>query len=252
MTYPSRFTTDTTAALVAAGWRPARTAGLDVMRWEAVLESAGLALFPEARRLLLEFGGLRLATRPPNSPLGLAWVYFDPTTRPFDGPLLEALGKKLGTSVLPIGEEASSRAQLAVGADRRVFLLSEPTEVVGGNIDRALENLINSKRYVRPFPRPSYAISAAADAEIQASYSAYACTENADRYFIIADAVTNRELIRVNRIEQTRGSLMVYCRLVSDFMPAHRVRRIIREKVILGIAHNQLADPSSNDRYVFG
>jgi hypothetical protein len=125
-----------------AGWVPGRRVEIDVNRWEEQLATSGFAMFPAARRALLEFGGLRVAQDAPGVECARSDFQVDPTDGIGEAEYFRELEAGAGTRLFPIGEAFAGASLLAIGEDGRVFSIMGNVELVGGTIYKALEALI--------------------------------------------------------------------------------------------------------------
>lgn len=142
-----RLPEDVRAVLTAAGWRSDRDVSAWVTTWLKETADARLPIFPAARRLLDEFGGLRFRQlKPP----GVASGGFDVQFWPTDGRVLVELfaefAADLGMPVFPLAWYEDGPSDLVVAADGRVFLLHEAGEfLVGATPDEAITRLVRGE-----------------------------------------------------------------------------------------------------------
>ncbi|WP_426510232.1 SUKH-3 domain-containing protein [Dactylosporangium sp. McL0621] len=150
-----RFPDDVRQVLAKAGWRSDRNVGTWVSSWLRDVYAATpglearLPLFPVARRILEEFGGL--AFRQLKQP-GVATGGFDVQFWPTQGRLLADLfvefAADLGMPVFPLAWFEDGPSDIVAAADGRVFLLHEAGEfLVGATPDEALTRLVRGEPF---------------------------------------------------------------------------------------------------------
>jgi hypothetical protein len=150
-----RFPDDVRQVLTTAGWRSDRNVGAQVSTWLAELYAATpgldrrLPIFPAARRVLEEFGGLtfRQLKRP-----GVATGGFDVQFWPTEGRVLTDLfvefAADLGMPVFPLAWYEDGPSDIVAAADGRVFLLHEAGEfLVGPSPDEAMTRLVRGEPF---------------------------------------------------------------------------------------------------------
>ncbi|WP_433056677.1 SUKH-3 domain-containing protein [Dactylosporangium sp. CS-033363] len=143
-----RFPDDVRHVLTAAGWRSDRNVAAWVSTWLSGLDGR-LPIFPVARRLLDEFGGLtfRQLKRP-----GVATGGFDVEFWPSEGRVMVDLfvefAGDLGQAVFPLAWYEDGPSDLVAAADGRIFLLHEAGEfLVGATPDEALTRLVRGEPF---------------------------------------------------------------------------------------------------------
>jgi hypothetical protein len=142
--------------LTEAGWRSDRNVGAWVSSWLREVYDATpgaeqrLPLFPAARRMLQEFGGLAFRQlKQPGVPTGGFNVRFWPTKGRIMLELFAEFGADLGMPVFPLGYYEDGPSNLVVAADGRVFLLHEAGEfLVGATPDEAMTHLVRGEPFV--------------------------------------------------------------------------------------------------------
>jgi hypothetical protein len=239
-----RFTEHARTALLRSGWTPQRAAASAVAEWQHALTQAGIEIFSEARRILEEFGGLRLlreGTSTQRVPLR-EFLFFDPTAAPIDGPRLEAMTVALGTRLCPIGALGPVNIPVAVGADRRIFLLAEPARLVGGNIEAAIDALATGKEFTVPFtPEGAQYGQGASRSGSPDVFVVYQCDEGSTRSYSIEDRTTHVAIIRVSQIETKGRALTIHYETIGYAMPAERAASIIQRCLLVDFTRNALA-----------
>ncbi|MEU6276332.1 SUKH-3 domain-containing protein [Streptomyces populi] len=145
----TRFPDPVDAALRSAGWQPGRWDIKQAEYWADELRGhtspAGHrhAVFPAAVEAWAEFGGLRVTAKGPGRRLAPAALHLDPLHGLHMARTLGDLGRALDTEVCPLGEEADSRALLAIDAEGRVYTLDHTGDwYLGPHIDAALTTLL--------------------------------------------------------------------------------------------------------------
>src|SRR6516164_3222572 len=117
--------------LYLAGWRPRR----DV--WERLRLPASLAVFPEAKRILSSFGGLRFGNRNEH-------VVFDPSDAVADDTeLVWRCEKAVGRRLYPIGyQEHQDREPILVDEGGAVYMnFGDRLYVVAGTFEKVVKTL---------------------------------------------------------------------------------------------------------------
>ncbi|GAA3269004.1 hypothetical protein GCM10020218_008880 [Dactylosporangium vinaceum] len=142
-----RFPEDVRTVLTAAGWRSDRNVGAWIETWSATVP---LPLFPAARRMLEEFGGLKFRQRkPPGRATGNFDVQFWPAEARVVADLFAEHAADLGLPVYPVAIYEDGPSDIAIAADGRVFLLHEAGEfLIGPTPDEAIVTLVRGE----PFP----------------------------------------------------------------------------------------------------
>ena len=150
-----RFPDDVRHVLSAAGWRSDRNVGAWVSSWLNDVYGATpglerrLPIFPAARRLLDEFGGLTFRQgKLPGVPTGGFEVQFWPTDGRVLAELFAEFGADLGQPVFPLAWYADGPSDIVAAADGRVFLLHEAGEfLVGATPDEAVTRLVRGEPF---------------------------------------------------------------------------------------------------------
>jgi hypothetical protein len=133
-------------ALQQAGWFPKRDISAQVSAWaESLRQSDRMEIFPEAERILQEFGGLTIGAQGPGVTCAKGAVLFDPLTAQGEGERLSLYEGSAHTRLYPLGEErGQSWWWFAVGEDRRVYSFGDCDFMIimGDFFEEALHNLI--------------------------------------------------------------------------------------------------------------
>jgi hypothetical protein len=145
-----RFPDDVRQVLQDAGWFPGRSVTADIDRWAAGFtprespKGRRHELFPAARAVLDEFGGLKVGQRGHGQDLGRFPFAIYPATDWFPDPDLYAeFAEEIGKRAFPIGIHDDGPSELAIDEDGRVFLLHWSDDLLEGEtIDEALVTLI--------------------------------------------------------------------------------------------------------------
>lgn len=155
-TSTTRFPVPVDAALRAAGWRPGRWDIKQAEYWADALRShvspAGHrhTVFPAAVEAWAEFGGLSVPVSGPGRQVAPSPLHLDPLHGLHMARTLADLGRALDAQVCPLGEEAESRALLAIDSEGRVYTLDHTGDwYLGPNVDRALTGLLSGIEPVR-------------------------------------------------------------------------------------------------------
>ncbi|MFI5906765.1 SUKH-3 domain-containing protein [Dactylosporangium sp. NPDC051541] len=146
VTARERFPEDVRTVLTAAGWRSDRSVAAWVESWAT---GVPLPLFPVARRVLEEFGGLKFRQL---KPVGQATGGFDVQFWPTEARVLVDLFAEhagdIGMPVFPIAIYEDGPSDICVSADGRVFLLHEAGEfLIGATPDEAIVRLVRGEPF---------------------------------------------------------------------------------------------------------
>lgn len=116
--------------LVLAGWRPGR----DV--WDSLKLPAGFTAFPEAQRVLAEFGGLKFT-----KPYGSATL--DPSVGEEISEEIHAYEKKLGRALYPVGIiDGGDTLYLLLDESGLVYTLTYRLEPFASSFNQAIKYLV--------------------------------------------------------------------------------------------------------------
>ncbi len=137
-----RFSAQTEATLRKAGWYPGRQVPKLVAKWKTNKMLTGFEMFPLAEKILLEFGGLKIKQRGPGESLAREPFQFDPTMAGYEDDRFSDFLSLVNTKLYPLGEAATRHYYWTIGENEHVYLLMDDIQLVGTNIDEALENLI--------------------------------------------------------------------------------------------------------------
>jgi hypothetical protein len=141
-----RFDNVVQKTLQQAGWFPRREISAQVSAWaESLRQSDSLEIFPEAERILREFGGLTIGAQGPGVTCAKGLALFDPLSAQGEGERLSVYAEAASTKLYPLGEElGQSGWWFVVGEDRRVYSFGDCDFmiVVGDFFEEALRNLI--------------------------------------------------------------------------------------------------------------
>ena len=139
----SRFSVQVENILKQAGWYPGRQIGDLVASWKTTLVvSDGFEMFPSAERVLLEFGGLSVKQEGPGETCAVEPFTLDPTIAAYEGDRFRDFATLLNTRLYPLGEASGGHLFLAVGENGHIYLLMNDVNLLGKNIDEALERLL--------------------------------------------------------------------------------------------------------------
>ncbi|WP_433613720.1 SUKH-3 domain-containing protein [Dactylosporangium sp. CA-139114] len=150
-----RFPEDVRQVLTAAGWKSNRNVETWVASWLRELYEATpgleqrLPIFPVARRLLEEFGGLSFRQlKQPGVATGGWSVEFWPTKGRVLADLFAEFAGDLGMPVFPLAWFEDGPSDIVVAADGRVFLLHEAGEfLIGADPDEAMRRLVRGEPF---------------------------------------------------------------------------------------------------------
>ena len=142
----ARFSVQTENTLRRAGWYPGRQVPDMLDSWKADQMLCRFAMFPTAERVLLEFGGLKVNEQGPGETCAREPFEVNPTLAAYERELFSYFSTLVNTSLYPLGEVDNGHNYWAVGEDDRVYLLMNDVQLLGENIDEALENLIIGRK----------------------------------------------------------------------------------------------------------
>jgi hypothetical protein len=138
----ARFSNTVELTLRDAGWFPGRNMGNQVGEWTRELSSDGFEIFPEAEKVLLEFGGLNVTQDAPGVNCAREPFQVAPILAAGEADRFEEFAEYLKTQLYPLGEACGGHGFLAIGKSGKVFLLMDDIRLLGQNIEEALEKLI--------------------------------------------------------------------------------------------------------------
>lgn len=137
-----RFSKTVELTLRDAGWFPGRNVRDQVGGWTRELRSDGFESFPEAERVLSEFGGLNVHQEAPGVNCAREPFRVAPTLAAGESDRFGEFAEFLKTPLYPLGEASGGNYFLAIGESGLVFLLMQDVRLLGQNIEEALEKLI--------------------------------------------------------------------------------------------------------------
>lgn len=137
-----RFSAKTENTLQRAGWYPGRQVPDKLASWKDNEMLSHFEMFPTAERILLEFGGLRVDEYGPGETCAQEPFVVDPTVAAFEQELFRYFSTLVNTRLYPLGEVDNGHNYWAIGENKQVYLLMNDIQLLGDNIDEALENLI--------------------------------------------------------------------------------------------------------------
>lgn len=139
----SRFSVQVENILTEAGWYPGRERADLVASWKATLmDSDGFEMFPSAERVLLEFGGLNVDQEGPGETCSVESFTLDPTLAAYEGDRFRELSSSINRRLYPLGEASNGHRFLAISENDSIYLLMTDLNLLGKNIDEALERLL--------------------------------------------------------------------------------------------------------------
>ena len=137
-----RFSTLTENTLRQAGWYPDRNVLEQVASWKTNEILGEFDMFHTAERVLLEFGGLIIDQHGPGETCAREPFEIDPTLAAYEGDRFNELSTVVNTRLYPLGEVANGTSFWAIGDNEHVYILMNEIQLLGKNIDEALESLI--------------------------------------------------------------------------------------------------------------
>jgi hypothetical protein len=133
--------TDIVASILSqSGWSEDRCVEID--QWVEQLESEGFTLIPDVKRILREFGGLKIPpVKAPSDTFAKGQFYFDPVSAASgDFDKIEYWQNHLGITLSPFAE-GSKAEMLLLASDGRVFASYHAILfLVGSSFEDAVEN----------------------------------------------------------------------------------------------------------------
>lgn len=144
ITSSSDWCADARRILTQAGWSPERDVGPMITLWKERLERAGFGeMFPAARKILAEFGGLRTEERGIGARGARSRVSFYPECAVGEEERF-VLDDCPATSLFPLGEVDDGQCFLGTDREGRVFLVDQEARMIANNIYEALERLVGA------------------------------------------------------------------------------------------------------------
>ena len=137
-----RFSDQTEKVLRRAGWFPGRQVPEAVASWKTNEMLSEFEMFPSAERVLLEFGGLKVREQGPGETCAREPFDVDPLQAGYEQDMFSDYSATVNTRLYPLGEVAGGLGYWAIGDNDHIYLLIHTIQLLGQNIDEALENLI--------------------------------------------------------------------------------------------------------------
>ena len=138
----ARFSLQSEQVLRGAGWFPGRQVAAMVASWKREVTLSDVNMFPSAESVLFEFGGLKVDQRGLGETCAREPFEVDPTLAAYEGDRFSEFSPLVSTNLYPLGEAFSGNYFWAIGEDDHVYILMDDIQLLGKNIDEALENLI--------------------------------------------------------------------------------------------------------------
>jgi hypothetical protein len=138
------FSEFTEAVLRKSGWFPERSVRNAVLRWDLELQQDNFQIFPEAEKILTQFGGIKIEKHKSRTKSSrFLPMLLDPTMALGENDRFTEFADLLGNKLYPLGEFIEVHYYLAVSEDGRIFSLMSDLLLIGKNFNQALENIIN-------------------------------------------------------------------------------------------------------------
>lgn len=147
-----RFSAKTENTLQQAGWYPGRQVPAQLAAWKSNEMLSYFEMFPIAEKILLEFGDLRVDQQGPGETCAREPFVVDPTFAAYEQELFSYFSTLVNTRLYPLGEVYSGYNFWAIGEDNHVYALMENIQLLGKDIDDALENLIIGRKGIEILP----------------------------------------------------------------------------------------------------
>ena len=103
-------------------------------------------MFPSAEKVLVEFGGLKIGEQGPGETCSREPFEIDPALAGYEGDMFRDFSALVNTKLYPLGEVAQGLGYWAIGENDHIYLLIHNIQLLGKNIDEALENLIIGRK----------------------------------------------------------------------------------------------------------
>jgi SUKH-3 immunity protein of toxin-antitoxin system len=133
---------DVEQIMTEAGWYPTRHVTVDAWVNELCV-NGGFSIFPAARSILEEFGGLRAECRGPGLRRARGGFDLTPTLAIGEEDRYEAAAAELGVHQLfPLGEAYGGHEFMAADAYGRIYILGIITMFVGKDMYDAIRNIL--------------------------------------------------------------------------------------------------------------
>jgi hypothetical protein len=116
-----RFSNTVELTLKDAGWFAGRNVNDQVREWNSELRSDGFEVFPEAERVLSEFGGVSVNQEAPGVNCAREPFSVVPTLAAGEGDRFREFADYLKTKLYPLGEASGGNYFLAIGENGQVF-----------------------------------------------------------------------------------------------------------------------------------
>ena len=134
--YPNTLSSAVAAILERVGWYVGRDVPLPLFAPD------GLTLFPTAKAVLREFGGLRFGECGAGVNFATSDVVIDPRLTVHLKAELDECGRPLGTRLFPLGEVHRGYGYLVIDEQGRTYLLSDELSLLANSFSQALESLL--------------------------------------------------------------------------------------------------------------
>jgi hypothetical protein len=138
----ARFTDETEMRLRRVGWYPGRQVPKLVASWKKNEMLSEFEMFPSAEKVLLEFGGLIVREQGPGETCARVPFDVDPVQAGYEESMFRDYSGMVNTKLYPLGEVANGLGYWAIGENDHIYMLVHTIQLLGQNIDEALDNLI--------------------------------------------------------------------------------------------------------------
>lgn len=135
-----RFSSDVGRILTKCGWYAGRDVG------ERLRLPSDFTVFPAAKQVLREFGGLHCGERGPGIECARATLDLDPSLAEGEADRFHLYSQRIGGRLYPLGEGDDGHYFVAIAEDGRVFLIMDFLMYVADRFDHALEHLLRGRR----------------------------------------------------------------------------------------------------------
>jgi hypothetical protein len=95
-----------------------------------------------AKKVLEEFGGIRLECEGAGLGCARGSVHFDPTLALGEEDRFRAVFHEAGREMFPLGEAFGGHAFVGIDAEGRVYLIDDDVRLLGDTVYRALDSIV--------------------------------------------------------------------------------------------------------------
>lgn len=143
-----RFSEFAEEILLNAGWFPNRNCSEQIEKWEKELQKfdPDFEMFSEARKVLIEFGGIKVKQSGSGIDFARATFEIDPLLCIGESDRISDFESEIGEKLYPLGECFGGYCFLGIAESGKVYSIGMADFLFGNTINEALENLILGKK----------------------------------------------------------------------------------------------------------